>query len=256
MQDTTQPYDGLAGIYDFVMRHVEYGQWAEYIDALLERYECTPASIIDIACGTGSLSLALHALNRPVVQGVDRSEPMLRLARERALRNGCDIQFAARDMRDLHGLGPYEAAMCIYDSINYMLQPVDLEAVLQAVHDILTPGGWFVFDVCTETNSLRYFNDVRDRESGPGFRYYRHSRYIQSERFQINDFVIRFDDGAIEVQEHHVQRIYRLADIQRAVERTGFKLLGTFDEFTFSPGTEASERVHFALQRPLSSLER
>jgi hypothetical protein len=95
---------------------------------------------------------------------------------------------------------------------------------------------------------------MRDSESGPGFEYERHSHYVPADRLQINDFVLHFTDDEFphdetRVEEHHIQRIYRLEDIRRAIARTGFDLLGTFDEFTFAPGTESSERVHFALRR-------
>lgn len=249
MTDTARPYEGLAAIYDYVMRHVDYTTWADYVDQLISRYVGATDSVIDIACGTGSVTLELCALGRSVERGVDQSEFMLRVARERAMKAGYDIIFEARDMRELEGLGPFDAAVCMYDSLNYMLEPDDVRSALRAVHDILLPGGLFVFDVCTERNSLRYFQDMRDRESGPGFEYERHSRYVRSEHLQINDFVLHFEQDDTRLLEHHVQRIYPLGEIRRAIADTDFDLLGSFDGFTFAPGTEESERVHYALRR-------
>jgi SAM-dependent methyltransferase len=249
MAQPARPYEGLAAIYDHVMRHVDYDSWADYLDELLERFGSTPASIVDIACGTGSVSLALCALGQPVTQGVDQSEPMLRVARERALLAGHDISFDVRDLRDLDGLGAFDAAVCMYDSFNYMLDLADLETALGAVHGVLNPGGVFVFDVCTERNSLRYFSDMRDSESGPGFEYQRHCYYEPTQRIQTNDFVISFDGMDSPIEEHHEQRIHTLGDIRTTIGTTDFELHGAFDGFTFGPGSEDSDRVHFALRR-------
>lgn len=244
------PYQSLAGIYDYVMRHVDYDNWAAYLRDLFAHCGHQPRSLIDLACGTGNIALELRALGCPVVAGVDASEAMLGVAREKAALAGYVIDFIPRDLRQLDGLGPFDAAVCMYDSFNYLLTLDDLAQALAAVQSILHPGGLFVFDVCTEQNSLRYFRDLRDQESGPGFTYQRHSHYEAGERLQTNHFTIRFDGQQDPVEEHHIQRIYPLTDILAALEESSFELLGAFDGFTFKRGTERSDRIHFALRRP------
>ena len=243
------PYQSLAGIYDYVMRHVDYDNWAAYLRDLFARYGHQPGSLIDLACGTGNVALELRALGCPVTAGADASETMLGVAREKAALAGHAIDFYVRDLRQLDGLGPFDAAVCMYDSFNYLLTLDDFAQALASVQSILPPGGLFVFDVCTEQNSLRYFRDLRDQESGPGFTYQRHSRYDTEERLQTNHFTIRFDGQQDPVEEHHVQRIYPLVDILAVLEESSFDLLGAFDGFTFKRGTERSDRIHFALRR-------
>ena len=77
------PYQGLAPIYDYVMAHVNYGEWAAYIHALCARFAPDTNRVVDLACGTGNVSFALHRLGYEVT-GVDRSEAMLQVAREKA----------------------------------------------------------------------------------------------------------------------------------------------------------------------------
>ena len=54
------PYQGLAPIYDYVMDHVNYGEWAAYIHALFARFAPDTTRVVDLACGTGNVSFALH----------------------------------------------------------------------------------------------------------------------------------------------------------------------------------------------------
>ncbi|MEW6749949.1 MAG: class I SAM-dependent methyltransferase [Candidatus Latescibacterota bacterium] len=244
------PYQGLAGIYDYVMRHVDYGDWAAYIGGLLDRYEHCPTSLADLACGTGNITFELRRLGYPVALGVDASEAMLRVAREKAVTAGLEIDFLRRDLQDLGGLGTFGAAVCIYDSANYLLSLDDVRLALQQVYAVLQDGGLFIFDVCTEQNSLRYFRQVHDEEVGPGFSYTRHSFYDASDRLQVNDFAIRFDGLPEVVEEHHVQRIHAVADLLEVTASGPFELLGAFDGFTFRRGSEQSDRVHFVLRRP------
>ena len=243
------PYQALADIYDYVMRHVDYEEWAAYLRRLMERFAHRPRTVVDLACGTGNISLALCAVGYPVTTGVDVSEAMLRIARKKALLAGYSIDFEQRDLRYLKDLGPFDAAVCMYDSINYLLDIDHVAQALRQVHDILNPNGLFIFDVCTEQNSRLYFGDVKDREEGPGFSYERHSFYDGSERLQMNHFTICFEGQEGPIEELHVQRIYPVEEIVELVEAGPFEPLGFFDGLTFDKGSERSDRIHFVLRR-------
>lgn len=250
-KDTVQqaPYQGLAPIYDYVMRHVDYDEWAAFIQSVFQRHAPQTRRVIDLACGTGNVSTELAYLGFEMT-GADISESMVRVAGEKAAANGSQSDFVQRDLRDLSGLGPFEAAVCMYDSFNYLLEPEDIDEALTQVSAILEPGGLFVFDVCTERNSLRYFSGMRDRESGPGFTYERHSYYKAPERLQHNHFEIRFEGDDELYEETHVQRIYRLSEIEERIHASAFELLDVLSEFTFNPGTEESDRIHYVLRAP------
>lgn len=244
-----QPYEGLAAIYDHVMRHVDYAEWATHVCALFARFGHHPQHCVDLACGTGSTLFELHRLGHRV-SGADASAAMLEVARQRLARAGAEIPLHQRDLRQLADLGPFDAALCLYDSFNYLLTPEDLDRALSEISSILLPGNFFIFDICTEKNSLRHFRDVRDEERGPGFSYRRHSFYDREERLQFNRFQLRFDDRETELEECHVQRIYPVDEVIARIEASPFELRGSFDGFTFARGSEASERIHFVLQRP------
>lgn len=246
-QAVVRPYESLAPIYDFVMRHVDYGHWAGHVHALLRRHACAPDSLVELACGTGNATFALADLGYDVA-GYDASREMVSVARQKAVRRGRDLRFGVRDLRNLAGIGVYGAAACLYDSVNYLLTLDHVAEALAQVHDVLAPGGIFIFDVCTERNSMQHFRDVRDAEQGPGFLYTRHSYYDAAERLQYNAFDIRRDDGSRR-QETHVQRIYPLDELAARLRASRFELLEALDGFSLRPGSDGSDRVHFVLRR-------
>ena len=118
---------------------------------------------------------------------------------------------------------------------------------MKEVHAILLPQGLFMFDVCTETNSLRYFRKLTDKDRGDGFRYVRESFYRNG--IQYNRFKIRFTRTDEAVEEVHRQRIYALSDMQAALELSPFTLEGAYDGFSFCAPDEGSDRVHFVLRK-------
>ncbi len=241
-----QPYTRLAAIYDFVMRHVDYVHWADYVESVFARHNVTPTRVLDLACGTGSMALELRKRSY-CASGADGCREMLDVAEEKARKAGCNVDFFHRNLLDLSDLPRFEAALCLYDSINYLMTIEDVARALKEVHAILLPHGVFVFDVCTETNSLRYFRRLTDKDSGDGFTYVRESFYRNG--IQFNRFNIRFKQTNEAVEEVHCQRIYALTDILTALERSPFSLEGAYDGFGFCEPGEGADRVHFVLRK-------
>ena len=246
MNDEPQkPYSRLAEIYDYVMRHVDYVHWADYVESLFERHGVVPGRILDVACGTGSLALELSRRAYDV-WGTDNSAEMLGVARKKAANQGYDLTFVQGDLLDLNDLPRFDGVVCLYDSMNYLMSLDEFSQGLAQLHNVVSSEGVLIFDVCTETNSLKYFRNMTDRDEGEGFSYVRHSFY--EDEIQYNRFDIRFDKPQEDVTETHRQRIYALQEVQTTIEASPFRIEGSYDGFTLSTPTDRSDRVHFVLR--------
>ena len=248
LTDERPAYDGLARIYDHVMRHVDYAEWGRYIDAVFKRHGAAPTTVVDLACGTGNVTMQLRRLGY-TVSGIDRSAAMVRVAREKADGLGNAVTFSCGDLRHLEDVGPFDAAVCLYDSFNYLTTFTDVDLALTEICRILEPTGLFIFDVCTERNSLRHFRDMQESEQGPGFVYSRHSCYDRQQKMQFNSFEIRFDGEDAVLSETHAQRIYAHDEMVACIDKSPFDLVAAYDGFTQTNGSDESDRVHFILRR-------
>jgi SAM-dependent methyltransferase len=141
MQTDPAAYDDFAWIYDRHWgRDTERGM--ETIGRLVLDGRPPPARVLDLCCGTGGLDRALHARGYAVT-GVDGSQEMIAHAR----RNAPDCAFIVADARDFTVPGTYDVALCMYDSLNHLLQPDDLRRAFRAVRRALRPGAPFLFDL-------------------------------------------------------------------------------------------------------------
>ena len=188
--DFETPYSALAEIYDYVMRHVDYVHWADYVESLLVRHNVVAQTILDIACGTGSLAIELRKRGYRT-GGADGCGPMLKRAKVKAADAGYDIPFSHQAFLELEGFKPYDTAVCLYDSMNYLMSLDDF-ASCAGPH----PRRPFTPEVSLSSTSvprrIRFATSaIFERcEQGDGFSYTRHSYY--KDGIQYNDFEIMF----------------------------------------------------------------
>ena len=53
-------YDAIAHIYDKLNKDIDYSAWADFVERAFDRYlPARPELVLDLACGTGSMSIQL-----------------------------------------------------------------------------------------------------------------------------------------------------------------------------------------------------
>ena len=91
----TPAFGPVAPYYEALMAGVPYRFWVEYLERLWALHARKPQEILDLACGTGTVSRLLVPRGY-FVTGVDLSEGMLDVARRRAAELVCRSFFTSR----------------------------------------------------------------------------------------------------------------------------------------------------------------
>ena len=141
-------YNDFAQVYDLLTQNIDYHQRACYFDELIHRYTKNRGILLDLACGTGSLSEEFASLGYDVI-GVDSSEDMLNQAMEKKYHSGSDIIYLCQKMQDLDLYGTIDVTICALDSINHVTDPAILQDSLCKISLFTNPGGLFLFDANT-----------------------------------------------------------------------------------------------------------
>ena len=239
----------MAPIYDYVMRHVNYRKWADYLRTLVQLSGVKVETILDLACGTGSLDLYLSEMGYRVF-GFDYSPGMVLQGMKKAGRAGKKFPLWCGDMTRFTQQQPVDAVLCLYDSINYLMKNKQWLSTFHNAAEALKPGGLFIFDVSTEANSLKHFQEKTEKDRGPSFKYTRHSTYDKKAKVQINEFQITWKNKPNQVfVETHRQIVKSLESVEKLIPKSEFSVLGIYDNYTTEQATEFSDRVHFLLQK-------
>lgn len=251
------PYTVLAHIYDTLMQDVDYETWSDFIDEILQVYHPDPYTILELACGTGSLAFKLGELECYKILATDKSPEMIKRAREKNDRLHHSIEFRTMDFLNIDLDNKFDAVISTFDSVNYLEEPWDVLKMLREVKKVLTPQSIFVFDFTTPKNS-REAIDFLDNEkgyTGKNYRFRRKSRFDAEKNIHYNEFKIEKIDTAREkVVDHfhevHTQKIYTLNEMLDIIGQTDYQIIAALDNFSFAEAGKQSSRVTMVLQCP------
>jgi ubiquinone/menaquinone biosynthesis C-methylase UbiE len=232
------------------MDSVPYRAWVDYVELLVVKFRGQPRHVLDLACGTGNVGLEL-ARRGFQVTGVDRSAGMLAEARRKAQAEGLAAEFLQQDMTALDLPPKFDLCVCLYDSLNYILEPEGLQRAFHGVAGVLRPQGLFIFDLNTEFALAMNLFTQRDLDPQTEVKYDWYSEYDSAThlcRVQMKFYVA--EEGRLrEFQEVHLERAYGLEEVQRMLRQAGFTPLALYDAFSFKKPRNTSDRVYFVARR-------
>jgi SAM-dependent methyltransferase len=230
LNDLMEPYSDIAPVYDYLLRHVNYQEWYEYIKLVMNRYVDDPKIIVELGCGTGRFGAKFSGDGYTII-GVDRSLDMLRVARTRAYAN---FRIFCADITDFTLARPADFIFAVHDTMNYLLDEDDILHMLESVRSIMSDKSVFMFDITTEYNIKVNFDmktaeyTIQDKKVEWSNRYDHENRLVYS-TLKI------FKDGEAQSVEEHVQRIYTVESIKALLEKARFSIEGIYGDHSFMP---------------------
>lgn len=244
-------YLSLAPWYDDLTRDVPYGAFADFYEAIFQKYGVTPSLILDLACGTGTLTLELARRGYELI-GVDGSEDMLAVAQEKALEASVDVKplFLCQTMEALDLYGTVSAAVCSLDGVNY-LPPDSLGTVFERLRLFVEPGGLFIFDVNTPERLAALDGQLFCDETEEVFCVWRAEMTPDRAalRYGLDIFAHLEADAWERGGEEHIEYLHAVETLKRELAAHGFGDIGVFGELTLDAPKKGEQRVFLAARR-------
>ena len=237
-------YDGLAGSYDAMMTDASYRKRADWLERLFRKSTIPVQSVLDLACGTGTIACLLAERGYQVI-ATDASEEML----TQAMMKTADLEentpvFLLQTMPKLRLLEPVDAAVSTIDSLNYLTRERDIRETFRRVHRWLKPGGQFIFDVNTPYKLRRMDRQMYMDETEDTFCVW---RTFFSERTQICTYQVdlfqELEDGTWERSfEEHREKAWTMEQLRDFLEDAGFAKITVTGDLTARAPKETEDR--------------
>ena len=242
-------YCEFSAVYDELTQNVDYPKRFDYINNFLIENNITNGTVLDLACGTGSMSIELIKNGFDVI-GIDLSENMLELASNRLLEYCDNFSLLKGSMTDYRLEKSVKACICSLDSINHLNDINDVEKTFCNVYYSLDENGVFVFDV----NTIYKHNEILANNT---FVFDEEDFYLVWDNEFVSDRVVRilldmfvWNGKAYDrFSESFEETAYSIDDLLNALSRAGFSDISVYDELTLNPPREKSERLYFICKK-------
>ncbi len=244
-------YGAFSAYYDALTENVQYALIANRIGSLLTRYGIDRGLLLDLGCGTGTLSVLLSQKGYEVI-GADRSPEMLSEAQNKAMASGQNILFLCQDMCALDLYGTIDAAVCTLDCLNHLPNERAVQTALERVSLFMNPGGIFILDV----NTLYKHCEVLGNNT---FVYDTDEVYCvwqnaldedgATVHMDLDFFVPMSEDEPLFVRESEQfsECAYSEEVLEGMLRNAGFSVLEKFDGYTENMPHDKSERLVYVL---------
>lgn len=239
---------GFASVYDKFTRNAEPEKRSEYVLALLSQAGVAGGILLDLACGTGAMTENYVKAGFDII-GVDVSDDMLLLARERLAPYGQKALLLGQDMTELDLYGTVNCAVCSLDSINHLTQEQDVRTAFNKVSLFTEPGGVFVFDVNTPYKHREVLgNNTFVYEDDTDFLVWQN--YLDDAddtvHMLLDIFSVKSDGTYERYSDEIAERAYSVEKITEMLENAGFCDVKIYGDMRFDLPKETEERIYFA----------
>ena len=256
-------YNSIAYYYD-----LEYQRFGFDLDFYREsaRRAGANARVLELACGAGRLLLPLAQAGFDVT-GVDLSEEMLKIARQKLAQAGPSlagrVQLHQGDMRRLDevlGDAQFDFVFVAINSFQHLLTQADQLACLRSARRHLAPAGVFVVDVMNPEEKEHYPADGRMEFNGATYNPAHHSTVYSflsttaQPADQLRHYHYFFDetfrDGTLKrtVARLTLRYFYRY-ELQLLLERAGFQIEALYGSYDFEEFGEGSNKLIYVCRR-------
>ena len=245
------PYEALAASYDRLTNDIPYEAILAFYKELWAQYGLRPATAVDLACGTGSMTVLLAREGLSVL-GVDASEEMLTQAADKAGSLAENPPYFVRQrMEKLRLPAPVDLAVCCLDGINYLTDPAALRESFARVFKALNPGGLFLFDINSEAKLRGLDGQIFLDEDESVFCLWR-ADFDEAARICAYGVDVFQKEGKLwrRSREEHLEYAYRVDELTQWLTEAGFTRIRAYADRKLQAPAPDEQRIFIAAQRP------
>ena len=239
-------YGIFSSVYDILTENVEYEKIADKICSLLHKNGVDGGLLLDLGCGTGTLSFLLENKGYDVI-GVDASEDMLIVANEKKYEENSNTMFLCQKAEELDLFGTIDCAVSVLDTINHIDTLEKVQKSFEKVSLFMNMGGIFIFDMNTPYKHASILgNNTFIYDMDEVYCAWQNSfdKENATTNIDLDFFIKNEDDDCYErYSESFCEYAYEPKDILNILEKCGFEILSTFDDYSDNLTNDETERI-------------
>lgn len=239
-------YDIFSSVYDILTDNVDYEKISNKICSLLSQFGINGGLLLDLGCGTGTLSFMLEEKGFDII-GVDISEDMLSVANEKKYECDSSAIFLCQSGESLDLYGTVDCAVSTLDTVNHIEGIEKVKETFKRISLFMNMGGVFIFDINTVFKHNEILGDntfVYDTDDVYCVWQNTTDREKLITDIDLDFFIKNEDDETFtKYSESFSEYAYDTEVILGLLDICGFEVLGCYDDYTDNEVTPSTQRI-------------
>lgn len=227
-------YKTISYYYDEIMEVIEYDLWVDFVKPYLK----PEIKILDLACGSGTFANSIANLGYKI-SGLDLSEEIINVAKEKSKMNHNEIEYQVKDMSNFNYDEKFDLITCFFDSVNF-LEKNQIKPMFDSVYNNLNDGGYFIFDIFTYSK-MKFFHNTTLKDNLAFAKY----KWKMKVKNNILNHKITIKDNKEKIIETYKEYYY---DYEQLLDER-FKVIKVITDFKEQLDLKNGERILVVLQK-------
>ena len=227
-------YKTISYYYDEIMEVIEYDLWVDFVKPYLK----PEIKILDLACGSGTFANSIANLGYKI-SGLDLSEEIINVAKEKSKMNHNEIEYQVKDMSNFNYDEKFDLITCFFDSVNF-LEKNQIKLMFDSVYNNLNDGGYFIFDIFTYSK-MKFFHNTTLKDNLAFAKY----KWKMKVKNNILNHKITIKDNKEKIIETYKEYYY---DYEQLLDER-FKVIKVITDFKEQLDLKNGERILVVLQK-------
>lgn len=218
-----EQFKKYADYYDKIYKEKDYKKEANFIIKAIKKYSLIKVNdILSLGCGTAGHDIYLAKVGFKIF-GIDRSEAMVKIAKEKAKKENLNIKFKVADITNFKINKKFDFAMAMFNIAGYMITNEQMEKMLKNVGKHLKKGGLFVFD-CWNAPAVLKDRPKNKKKKIDGAIIRKTTQKLDIEKNIIDIIFEVSENGIAKTKENHKMRFWHLRELDYFLSKNGFKM--------------------------------
>ena len=235
-----EAYSILAKYYDSLMKDFNYDAYLDFIKGYVK------GEGVDLCCGTGEMTIRL-AKQKCKMIGMDLSQDMLNVARDKARKNFQNIIFIQGNLKDFDLPHKVDFVTCVCDGFNY-INDEDMAVAIDNISKKLKQGGYLIFDISSQYKLENVLgNNTFCEDTNKATYIWSNKLDGNSVSMQISFFEKIKGDTYKRIDENQTQFVHTQKCVQSLLDKD--YECSVFDGTSFKEARNDSQRLLFIAKR-------
>jgi SAM-dependent methyltransferase len=214
--------------YPFLFSDSKFEEAYRDLEKIIALVDFKGKTVLDLGCGPGRFSIAC-AKKGYAVTGVDKSNYLLNIAKDKSKQEQVPIEWIRGDMRTYSNPDTFDLLLNLFTSFGFFESEKDDIKVLERMHNNLKSSGCLIIDTMSKEILAKIFTDTMSTTLDDGTVMIQRPKVVENFSKVANEWILLYGNNTYKKYTFNL-RLYSAIELKKMLEQVGFNAIQIYGD--------------------------